>query len=568
MPRVSSLAVVALSALARAEEAAKPEGPTVEIPTNVEGALFFEPFLSNWQDTWKVSKNADFSGRWKHEAYGLVPGEDKGLVVGDPAQKHAVSTLFSEPIDPKGKGLVIQYELQLKNPLYCGGAYIKLLTATDKLDVEGFVADTPYTIMFGPDRCGETNKVHFILRHKSPVTGEWEEKHLVTPPTPETTDKLTHLYTAIVGTDNTVKILVDNVEKKSASLLSDSDFAPPVNPPEQIDDPADSKPADWVDDPKMDEPGAYKPDDWDEEAPMQIPDPKAVKPDTWLDDAPDMIPDPKAEVPTDWDADEDGEWEAPLIKNPDCSTYGCGEWKAPVIANPAYKGKWYAPKVDNPEYIGVWAPRKIANPNFFRDESPHAAAPVGGLGIELWTMQDGITFDNILLTHDPKVASDLATRTFVPRHAAERTKKTEIDREIELGAGATGIVGQLRYYLKKAFYFATDNPLLVGGTACLGLIPLILLCLFPRVKPEELEAAAERAAGGRAGGGKGGKGGRPAAASSSDAGSSSADAEGDEKEDDDDEDEDERIQEVKEEEEPKGKGKEKAGAKKRTPKAS
>ena len=39
-----------------------------------------------------------------------------------------------------------------------------------------FKADTPYTIMFGPDKCGETNKVHFILRHKSPVTGEWEEK--------------------------------------------------------------------------------------------------------------------------------------------------------------------------------------------------------------------------------------------------------------------------------------------------------------------------------------------------------------------------------------------------------
>ena len=30
------------------------------------------------------------------------------------------------------------------------------------------------------------------------------------------------LYTAIVGTDNTVKILVDNEEKKSASLLSAS----------------------------------------------------------------------------------------------------------------------------------------------------------------------------------------------------------------------------------------------------------------------------------------------------------------------------------------------------------
>jgi hypothetical protein len=39
--------------------------------------------------------------------------------------------------------------------------------------------DSPYSIMFGPDRCGGTNKVHFILQHQSPVTGRWEEKHLV-----------------------------------------------------------------------------------------------------------------------------------------------------------------------------------------------------------------------------------------------------------------------------------------------------------------------------------------------------------------------------------------------------
>ena len=174
------------------------------------------------------------------------------------------------------------------------------------------------------------------------------------------------------GTDNTVKILVDNVEKKSASLLSDTDFKPPVNPPKEIDDPEDKKPEDWIDEPKMDEPGASKPDDWDEEAPTQIPDPKISKPTSWLDDAPDQIPDPSAAVPSDWDADEDGEWEAPLIKNPDCAKYGCGEWKAPLIANPDYKGKWYAPKVDNPEYIGVWAPR-----NALRLEA--SAAELAGL---------------------------------------------------------------------------------------------------------------------------------------------------------------------------------------------
>ena len=93
------------------------------------------------------------------------------------------------------------------------------------------------------------------------------------------------------------------------------------------------------------QPGSAKPDDWDEDAPVKIPDPKAEKPAAWLDDAPAMIPDPSSSVPADWDADEDGEWEAPLIANPDCAKFGCGEWTAPIISNPDYKGKWFAPKV-------------------------------------------------------------------------------------------------------------------------------------------------------------------------------------------------------------------------------
>merc|ERR1719502_527987 len=203
--RASAVVVLALVCAARvaAEEAeAAAETPAVEagtkaspveVPESVEGAAFFEPFLPSWESTWKVSKDEDFTGRWTLESY-ASGGEDTGLVVSDPARKHAVSTLFAKPFDPKGVGLVIQYELQLKNGLTCGGAYLKLLTASEELSHDGFKAETPYTIMFGPDKCGETNKVHFILRHKSPVTGEWEEKHLVGPPMPDTTDKQTHLY--------------------------------------------------------------------------------------------------------------------------------------------------------------------------------------------------------------------------------------------------------------------------------------------------------------------------------------------------------------------------------------
>ena len=118
--------------------------------------------------------------------------------------------------------------------------------------------------------------------------------------------------------------------------------------------------------------------DWDEDAPAQIVDPDATKPEAWLDDAPDkvpnmatctartliwqlarhatvdgncparrprtliwQVPDPEAKAPDDWDAEEDGEWEAPLIDNPACKPPGgCGEWTPPKISNPDYKGKW------------------------------------------------------------------------------------------------------------------------------------------------------------------------------------------------------------------------------------
>jgi len=469
-----------LLASAAAEDA---ETPAIEVPATVDGAAFFEPFLDTWDATWKISKDADFKGTWKHEGYSteVIVG-DKGLVVGDMAQKHAVSTLFATPFKAESSGLVIQYEVQLKNGLSCGGAYLKLLTASEELSHDGFQADTPYTLMFGPDSCGDTKKVHFIMRHKNPISGEWEEKHLVTPPVPDVIDKKTHLYTAIVGTDNSVKILVDNEEKKSANLLTKADFSPAINPPEEVDDPEDKKPDDWVENPKMDEPGAAKPDEWDEDAPREIADPKSSKPADWLDDAPELVPDPAAITPDDWDAEEDGEWEAPLIANPDCKAHGCGEWKAPLVPNPDYKGKWFAPKVDNPDYKGVWSPRQIPNPNFFTDEKPYAMAPIGGIGIELWTMQNGILFDNILLTDDPAVASALAAKSFVPRKAGEDAAKKDESRKVEKGEG---LLGSIKYYGLQAFYYAQDNAMLVGGSICIGLIPLILLCCMGGKKKQE-----------------------------------------------------------------------------------
>lgn len=99
-----------------------------------------------------------------------------------------------------------------------------------------------------------------------------------------------------------------------------------------------------------------------------------------------MIADPDAKKPDDWDQEMDGDWEAPLIPNPKCSSLaGCGKWSAPLIDNPKYKGKWKAPLIANPAYKGKWVPRKIPNPDFYEDLNPFKTmAPIDAGNYYIW----------------------------------------------------------------------------------------------------------------------------------------------------------------------------------------
>lgn len=63
---------------------------------------------------------------------------------------------------------------------------------------EEFHDRTPYTIMFGPDKCGEDYKLHFIFRHQNPLNKDVEERHAKRADVDLKkfyTDKKTHLYT-------------------------------------------------------------------------------------------------------------------------------------------------------------------------------------------------------------------------------------------------------------------------------------------------------------------------------------------------------------------------------------
>ena len=236
-----------------------------------------------------------------------------------------------------------------------------------------FGGDTPYSIMFGPDVCGtSTRKTHAIFTYKG-------ENLLTKKNIRCETDQLSHRYTLIVRADNTYEVKIDGKKVESGSLYDDFDFLAP----KQIKDPEQSKPADWVDDAK-------------------IPDPEATKPEDWGNE-PAQIPDPDAEMPEDWDEEEDGEWEAPMIDNPDYK----GEWEAPMIDNPDYKGPWVHPLIDNPDYE--------------EDDAVHAVCnPCGAVGFELWQVKAGTVFDDIIVTDSEEELAAFEAETWDVKQPVEK----------------------------------------------------------------------------------------------------------------------------------------------------
>uniref|UniRef100_A0A3B5AJK2 Calreticulin-like n=1 Tax=Stegastes partitus TaxID=144197 RepID=A0A3B5AJK2_9TELE len=171
-----------------------------------------------------------------------------------------------------------------------------------------------------------------------------------------------HLYTLILNPDQTYEVKIDNEKVESGSLEDDWDFLPPkkIKDPE-IDDADDTKPevsklcVDW--------------------------------------DKPENIPDPDAKKPEDWDEDMDGEWEPPMIPNPDY-------------------------KIDNPEYS--------ADSNIYKFDN------IGVLGLDLWQVKSGTIFDNFLITDDVKEAEDIAQETWgVTKEQDDLKRKEEEEKNKE-----------------------------------------------------------------------------------------------------------------------------------------
>ena len=422
-----------------------------------------------------------------------VSVKDGAMVLEDANHFYGVGA----PVNFDGSdGLVVQYEVELTDGLSCGGAYVKLLEAP--VDVSSFDDQTPFVIMFGPDKCGATDKVHFILRSQNQISKEWQEHHLKNGPR-AVANKDPHLYTAVLKGDS-LEILIDGDSAFQGNIMTDME--PPLTPEKEIDDPEDSKPSDWIDDPMMVDPEATKPDDWDEDAPRKIEDPDAEKPAGWLDDEPLNIPDPDASRPDDWDDDEDGKWEPPEISNPKCAKIGCGEWIRPIIDNPEYKGKWTAPKIDNPDYKGVWAPRKIPNPNYHDvvDFVKKSMKPIAAVVVDIWTTNKGITYDNVALGSSQADATSFASAFYEKKKLREEEEEKKKDAkkqkklEKKLKSGAA-LLTRAQIILEDLLDAIKEKPQAAGASAVITLLSLIYLFFLRGGSPpkdDPVPAAAEK----------------------------------------------------------------------------
>jgi len=329
----------------------------------------------------KSKESEGTQGTWdlSHGKYYRDAQEDKGLHTTTDARFYQISAEYPE-FSNKGKDLIVQYSVKHEQKIDCGGGYLKLLPKG--LDQEKFNGDSTYNIMFGPDICGSsTKKTHVIFNYKG-------QNHLIKKEVKCETDEFTHLYTLIVKPDNTYEVLIDQKSVAKGNLKDDFDFLPS----REIKDPKAKKPSDWVDE-------------------KTIPDPTDVKPEGW-DSIPAEIKDPDAKKPDDWDDELDGEWEAPMIDNPEYK----GEWKPKMIPNPAYKGEWIHPMVPNPD--------------FKDDDNIYSYDSNKYVGIEVWQVKAGTIFDNIIITDDINEANKLAEITKQLQEAEQKAfKKDEEERQ-------------------------------------------------------------------------------------------------------------------------------------------
>jgi len=350
----------------------------------VAGEVYFSDTfdtLSKWTpSTWKGDQMGTFEsakGKWSRDG-----DDDLAMATKVDARFYGASANFPE-FSNEGKTLIVQYQMKYDKDIECGGGYLKM--GPKIAEPETFGDPTPYHIMFGPDKCGYTKRTHLIFTYKG-------KNHLKSTDLPykQDTDGVSNLYKLVLKPDNSVEVFIDDSSVFKGSLTDSWTLLEP----KEINDPDDKKPSDWVDDPMMDDPEDKKPEDWDK--PKQIADEKATQSE-------------------DWDAEEDGEWEPPMIDNPE------------------YKGEWKVKRISNPAYKGVWEAKKTANPKFEADDKLYLYKNIGFVGFDLWQVKASTFIDNLIITDD-EAEADKFKEKWVELVKAEKEGKAKKDEEVKKAA--------------------------------------------------------------------------------------------------------------------------------------
>merc|ERR1712139_488453 len=329
---------------------------------------------SRWTASkWKESEGTQgkwvaATGKWFNDA-----AEDQGIQTSEDSKFFGIAASF-DSFSNADKELIIQYQAKYEKDVECGGGYLK--TGPKMSDPTTFGDPTEYNVMFGPDKCGYTKRTHLIFNYKG--KNVLKKSDLAYK---QENDGTSHVYRLVLKPDNTARGEIDEEKIYEGSLKEDWELLAP----KEILDPADKKPSDWADDSMMDDPEDKKPEDWVTE--KRIVDSAAKKPD-------------------DWDDEEDGEWEAPMIDNPE------------------FKGEWTVKRISNPAYKGFWEAKKIANPKFVDDDSVYKYADFGFIGFDLWQVKGGTIFDNVIITDDVAEADTFAKK-WKALSEVEKTKKKE-----------------------------------------------------------------------------------------------------------------------------------------------
>jgi len=348
---------------------------------NVSAEIYLKEQFTEWPGSWEISskwKDSSELGNIESshgEFYGNV--EDFGAKTTEDAKFYGFSRKLDKPFNSEGKTMILQYSVKHEGDWSCGGAYIKLLPGGDSFDAPNFGGDSPYAVMFGPDICGSSKRTHVIFNYD-------DDNKLIKKDVLCEKDKFTHLYRLVVRPDNTFEVSIDGKSVREGNLEDEFDMLPE----KEIKDPDMSKPEDWVDEKK-------------------IPDPDDAKPEGY-DDVSIEVADPDASKPEDWDDEDDGEWEPPMISNPD------------------YKGPWRQKQIDNPDYKGKWEHPLISNPEYKPDENLYnRCVDCTHVGFELWQVSAGTIFDDIIVTDSVEEAQAFAEETYFKKKEPEKAMQAE-----------------------------------------------------------------------------------------------------------------------------------------------